>query len=112
MCWQPVKPPRFARLCLKILSQSWNGTRVDGKGVEEHGIDTATGKTVVKVDPRYFRPTEVDQLLGDATKARERLGWRHETNIDELIAEMVREDLKVIARLVPLSLASGGIGHD
>ena len=90
------------------------GTEIEwrGKGIEERGVDVSTGKTVVEVDPRYFRPTEVDQLLGDPRKARDRLGWRHETSIDELIAEMVREDLKVVARMVPLSMANDGLGHD
>ncbi|WP_026615995.1 GDP-mannose 4,6-dehydratase [Ensifer aridi] len=64
-----------------------------GEGIEERGIDVATGKCVVAVDPRYFRPTEVDLLLGDATKARQVLGWRHETSVRDLAREMVREDL-------------------
>jgi GDPmannose 4,6-dehydratase len=72
-----------------------------GSGVEERGFDIATGKVLVEVDPRYFRPTEVDLLMGDATKAWDRLGWRHETSLDDLVAEMVREDLKVMARSVP-----------
>src|SRR6185503_24307 len=49
-----------------------------GKGVEEQGIDTKSGQAIVKIDPRYFRPTEVDALLGDASKARSRLGWKPE----------------------------------
>ncbi|PDT80385.1 GDP-mannose 4,6-dehydratase [Sinorhizobium sp. BJ1] len=64
-----------------------------GEGIEERGIDVATGKCVVAVDPRYFRPTEVDLLLGDATKAQQVLGWRHETSVRDLAGEMVREDL-------------------
>ncbi|MCA1408262.1 GDP-mannose 4,6-dehydratase [Ensifer sp. IC3342] len=64
-----------------------------GEGIEERGIDVATGKCVVAVDPRYFRPTEVDLLLGDATKAQQVLGWRHETSVRDLAREMVREDL-------------------
>jgi GDPmannose 4,6-dehydratase len=50
----------------------------------------------VQIDPRYFRPTEVDLLLGDASKAERKLGWRHEIDFDALVAEMVREDLKVV----------------
>jgi len=69
-----------------------------GKGVNEVGVDTTTGDELVAIDPRYFRPTEVDLLLGDATKARERLGWKHTTPFREMVAEMVREDLKLIAR--------------
>lgn len=67
-----------------------------GEGVEEKGYDIETGRCLVQVDPRYFRPTEVDLLLGDATKAKEKLGWVHETSVRELAAEMVREDLKVM----------------
>jgi GDPmannose 4,6-dehydratase len=68
-----------------------------GQGVDETGTDQ-NGKTIVKVDPRYFRPTEVETLLGDASKAREKLGWTPETSFAELVAEMVREDLKSAER--------------
>ncbi len=64
-----------------------------GEGVEERGFDTS-GKCIVAVDPRYFRPTEVETLLGDASKARDKLGWVPTTTFSELVAEMVREDLK------------------
>jgi len=64
-----------------------------GKGVEEQGVDARSGEVLVAVDPRYFRPTEVDLLLGDPAKARERLGWRHTTPFDRLVAEMVASDL-------------------
>jgi GDPmannose 4,6-dehydratase len=66
-----------------------------GDGVEERGIDS-TGTCIVAVDPRYFRPTEVDSLLGDASKAREKLGWRPRTSFSELVSEMVQEDLKEV----------------
>jgi len=66
----------------------------EGEGVDETGIDRDTGNCVVAVDPRYFRPAEVETLLGDATKARTQLGWRPRTSFAELVAEMVREDLK------------------
>jgi GDPmannose 4,6-dehydratase len=65
-----------------------------GDGVEEKGYDKATGKCIVEVDPRYFRPTEVETLLGDPTKAKARLGWEPKTTFAELVSEMVREDLK------------------
>jgi GDPmannose 4,6-dehydratase len=68
-----------------------------GRGVEETGTDQH-GKVIVRVDPRYFRPTEVDSLLGDPSKAREKLGWQPKTGFDELVAEMVREDLKSAER--------------
>lgn len=69
-----------------------------GEGVDEVGIDTATGRTLIRVDPRYFRPTEVDTLLGDPTKAREKLGWSAEVTFSELVAEMVESDLDVARR--------------
>jgi GDPmannose 4,6-dehydratase len=64
-----------------------------GKGVDEVGSDARTGKDLVWVDPRYFRPTEVDVLQGDPSKAHERLGWRHRTTFEELVREMVASDL-------------------
>lgn len=67
-----------------------------GQGVDEKGYDASNGKCLVEVDPRYFRPTEVELLLGDPTKAKEVLGWTHETNARDLAREMVREDLKVM----------------
>lgn len=63
-----------------------------GKGVRERGLCTRTGEVLVTVDPRYFRPTEVDRLLGNASKAHRRLGWRHKTSFNELVAEMVAAD--------------------
>ena len=71
--------------------------RWEGQGVEEKGY-VNQGKCIVAVDPRYFRPTEVDVLLGDPTKAKEKLGWTPKTSFDELVAEMVREDLKSAER--------------
>ena len=65
-------------------------------GVEEKGIDRKTGKELVLIDSRYFRPTEVDALLGDPGKAREKLGWRHRTSFKELVREMVEHDLKMV----------------
>lgn len=62
-------------------------------GVDEKGIDKATGKVIVEVDPRYFRPTEVELLLGDATKAQQKLGWNPKTNLEKLCSMMVRDDL-------------------
>jgi GDPmannose 4,6-dehydratase len=69
-----------------------------GKHVAEVGKDAKTGEVLVEVDPRYFRPAEVDQLLGDSGKARQRLGWKHETTFDDLVSEMVAADLKQVAR--------------
>ena len=64
-----------------------------GKGGDEVGIDEASGKTLVEVDPRYFRPTEVDVLRGDASKARAKFGWKHRVSFDELVNELVTSDL-------------------
>lgn len=63
-----------------------------GKGVNETGVDRATGAELIKIDPRYFRPTEVEQLCGDASKAHARLGWHHKTTFRDLVAEMVDSD--------------------
>jgi GDPmannose 4,6-dehydratase len=68
-----------------------------GVGVDETGTDQ-NGKVIVKVDPRYFRPTEVETLLGDPTKAKEKLGWVPKTTFAELVSEMVREDFKSAQR--------------
>ena len=65
----------------------------DGRGVNETGVDINTGKTIVRVDSRYFRPTEVETLLGDSTKAREQLGWTPKISFEELVKEMVIHDL-------------------
>jgi len=71
--------------------------RWEGEGENEKGYD-ANGKCIVAVDPRYFRPTEVETLLGDASKAKEKLGWTPKTTFAELVAEMMREDLKSAER--------------
>lgn len=76
------------------------GRQIDwrGDGVEEVGLCARTGKTYVKVDPRYFRPTEVDLLIGDPARAHDRLGWRHTTSLDDLVAEMVTADVANVGR--------------
>lgn len=74
------------------MKMSW-----EGSGVDEKGFD-AEGNCIVSVDPRYFRPTEVETLLGDASKARERLGWQPKITFEDLVKEMVREDLKTAER--------------
>ncbi len=70
------------------FSIHWNG-----KGLDEKGIDAASGKAIIRVDPRYFRPSEVDTLLGDASKARKKLGWKPRIRFDKLVSEMVAADL-------------------
>ena len=80
----------FAQVGIEL---AWSGT-----GVEEKGACTKTGRVYVEVDPRYFRPTEVELLIGDASKAKEKLGWVHETKWQDLCAEMVQADLITVAR--------------
>ena len=70
---------------------AWRGT-----GVEETGVDERSGQVLVAIDPRYFRPTEVQYLLGDASKAHQRLGWRHKTSFPDLVKEMVAADLDTV----------------
>lgn len=76
----------FAEVAVDIVWQ--------GHGVDEKGIDRRSGKTMVVVDPRYFRPTEVDLLLGNPTKAQQKLGWRAKTSLQELVRLMVAYDMK------------------
>ena len=85
----------FIELAFAEVGRSieWSGT-----GVDEIGRDSRTGAQLVAVDPRYFRPTEVEQLIGDPTKAREKLGWRHEVGFEELVKEMVAADLEAVKR--------------
>jgi GDPmannose 4,6-dehydratase len=75
------------------MSVEWRGN-----GIDEQGVDAATGRVVVRVDPRYFRPTEVDTLLGDPTKARDKLGWHAETSFSDLVKDMVASDLDIARR--------------
>ncbi len=72
--------------------------RWQGKGVSEKGYDAASGQCIVQVDPRYFRPTEVETLLGDPTKARERLGWEPKITLQQMVAEMMANDLELARR--------------
>ena len=69
-----------------------------GKGVEEKGVDAKSGETLVEIDRRYFRPTEVEFLLGDASKAKAKLGWTHTTGFGELVREMVAADIDAVKR--------------
>lgn len=75
----------FAEVGIEI---AWKGT-----GIDERGLDTKTGRSLVEIDDRYFRPTEVDLLLGDPTKAYRKLGWKHQTTFPQLVSEMVASDL-------------------
>jgi GDPmannose 4,6-dehydratase len=69
----------------------WQGT-----GVNEKDIDKATGQVLIEVDPRYSRPTEVDVLIGDPSKARSKLGWQHKTSFDTLVKQMVEADMAAV----------------
>ena len=80
----------FARIGKAIV---WRGS-----GAEEKGVERATGEVLVEVDPRYFRPTEVETLLGDPSKARSRLGWNHKTSFDQLVKDMVDADMVAILK--------------
>lgn len=74
--------------------------RWEGEGVNEKGIDTKTGKVLVEVDPKYFRPAEVEQLLGDPTKAKTLLGWNpRKTSFEELVKIMVTHDMAFVKKL-------------
>ena len=84
---------RFIELAAEKIG--WGGIRWEGQGLDELGHRIDTGDVVVRIDPRYFRPSEVDTLLGDPSKAREKLGWTPTTTLEELVNEMVAEDLQL-----------------
>ncbi len=85
----------FVELAFKQVGRTieWQGS-----GVDEVGVCRKTGKDTVRIDPHYFRPTEVDELLGDPRKAHQQLGWHHTITFPELVAEMVESDMKVVAQ--------------
>ena len=89
---------RFIELCAQRLGwhtdENSNGIIWEGNGLDEVGKRADTKEIVIKIDPRYFRPTEVDELLGDATKAKNKLGWSPKISLSELINEMIDQDLK------------------
>ncbi len=72
--------------------------RWEGKGLDQKGIDDETGRTIVEVDPRYFRPTEVETLLGDSSKAHEKLGWKPKITFEDMVREMMQADLELAQR--------------
>ena len=81
-------------------SFAYIGRRIEwrGAGASEKGVDARDGQTLIEVDPHYFRPTEVDALLGDPRKARTKLGWHHKVSFDKLVSEMVDADLSEMQR--------------
>jgi GDPmannose 4,6-dehydratase len=72
-----------------------------GKGESERAVEAGTGRVLVEVDPRYFRPNEVDYLVGDASKARRKLGWKHRVSFEQLVEQMVEEDLNLVKQQAP-----------
>ncbi|MDH6316364.1 GDPmannose 4,6-dehydratase [Parabacteroides sp. PF5-5] len=86
--------------CTLAFKEAGIELRWEGNGIEEKGIDIATGRTLVEVDPKYFRPAEVEQLLGDPTKARTVLGWDpRKTSFQELVKIMVSHDMRFVKKL-------------
>tara|TARA_Y100001968_G_C19448240_1_gene766695 strand:+ start:1464 stop:2564 length:1101 start_codon:yes stop_codon:yes gene_type:complete len=83
---------KFIELTCEHLG--WSDLIWEGEGLQERGIRKATGKTIIKIDQRYFRPTEVETLLGDASKANKKLNWYPKTTLNELVSEMVEFDIK------------------
>ena len=79
---------------LAAVKLGWGGIEWRGEGLQEIGCRADTGATVVRIDPRYFRPAEVETLLGDPTSAKEKLGWTPTITLEELVAEMVASDLE------------------
>jgi GDPmannose 4,6-dehydratase len=77
------------------FSEAGISLRWEGKGISEKGIDTKSGKVLVEIDPRYFRPAEVELLIGDPSKAKKRLGWEPKVRLPELIKMMVKGDMKL-----------------
>ena len=99
-CWRPARPVRCASSSSCAFAEVGRSIEWRGKGVDETGVDGKSGKTVVRIDPVYFRPTEVDLLVGDASKAREKLGWKPKTSFAQLVKEMVASDLEEARREV------------
>ena len=81
---------------------SWRGS-----GIDEKGVDEKTGRVLVEIDTRYFRPTEVELLVGDPAKARRKLGWHHTVGFAELVAEMVRSDIELFKTSAQLAERHG-----
>merc|ERR1712048_761558 len=89
---------QLVTLCFEMI-----GTEVTwrGEGISEEGVDAKTGEVLVQVSPKYFRPTEVETLLGDATKANKQLGWIPDTSFKELIYEMMTFDMQQVGKELP-----------
>ena len=85
----------FVSLAFKYvgIEMKWQG-----EGINDKGIDASTGKTLIEIDARYFRPAEVELLVGDASLAKEKLGWESTIQLEELVGEMMESDIKLIQR--------------
>ena len=94
-CVAGQEGPYLAELSFRQVGRDIEWT---GVGMDETGIDSSSGEVLVRVDPQYFRPTEVDYLLGDPTRAKSRLGWENKTSFSEMVAEMVASDLDLVRR--------------
>lgn len=90
------KTTSVREFCEKAFRYAGIELRWEGTGENEKGINVENGDVLVEVDPNYFRPTEVDLLIGDSSKARKLLGWKPEYNVDQLVEEMIKEDFKVL----------------
>ena len=87
--------------CTLAFAEAGINLRWEGEGIDEKGIDTVTGKVLVEVDPKYFRPAEVEQLLGNPTKAKTVLGWNPcATPFPELVKIMVRHDMRKVQKMI------------
>ena len=97
MCWPPGEAHSVREFVEKAFAHIGRTIVWRGSGVEEKGIDRSTGEVLVEVDPRYFRPTEVDFLLGESrARRRAKLGWQHKTSFDALVSDMVKADMAAI----------------
>jgi GDPmannose 4,6-dehydratase len=92
--------------CQAAFSRAGMPLEFRNSGVDEVGIDTSTGREVIAIDPRYFRPTEVDLLVGDASKAKKILGWSPRVSFNELVEMMVDADLGAVQSGVPFTIES------
>ncbi len=97
MCWRPAKVHSVREFVELAFAEVGITIRWQGAGANECGLCEKTKRTLVRVDPRYFRPTEVERLLGNPAKARAKLGWKHRVGFRELVREMVANDLTLFA---------------
>jgi len=86
------------QFCEYAFSEAGITLKWEGEGVNEKGLDTSTGKTLIEIDPRYFRPAEVDLLIGNPAKANTKLGWKHKYEFKDLVKDMVQADIKLFER--------------